>query len=193
MQQPAWLGPAWLELGQSERDGEAHNARILALYRDAGHAEVRADEVAWCAAFAGACLERAGIASTRSLMARSYLDWGRPVEDGQLGAVAVFSRGSDTSQGHVGFWLGETGDSIMLLGGNQSDAVSVMAVANSRLLGLRWPEEGGVAAPTSVVPEAGDAFSRALAHVLEMEGGWTEDPHDPGGPTNFGIILREFA
>jgi lysozyme family protein len=36
-------------------------------------------------------------------------------------------------------------------------------------------------------------FPRALAHVLAMEGGYTEDPYDPGGPTNLGITLAEFA
>jgi lysozyme family protein len=36
-------------------------------------------------------------------------------------------------------------------------------------------------------------FSRALAHVLAMEGGYTDDPYDPGGPTNLGITLAEFA
>ncbi len=43
MRQPAWLEPAWRELGESERAGEAHNARILAFYRDAGHGEISAD------------------------------------------------------------------------------------------------------------------------------------------------------
>src|SRR5262245_44970685 len=36
-------------------------------------------------------------------------------------------------------------------------------------------------------------FSLALAHVLAMEGGYTEDPYDAGGPTNFGITLADFA
>jgi lysozyme family protein len=36
-------------------------------------------------------------------------------------------------------------------------------------------------------------FARALAHVLAMEGGYTEDQYDPGGPTNLGITLAEFA
>jgi lysozyme family protein len=38
-----------------------------------------------------------------------------------------------------------------------------------------------------------DRFDTALAHVLEMEGGWSEDPHDPGGPTNRGITLATHA
>ena len=36
-------------------------------------------------------------------------------------------------------------------------------------------------------------FTAALEHVLEMEGGFTDDPHDPGGPTNRGITLKVFA
>ncbi len=36
-------------------------------------------------------------------------------------------------------------------------------------------------------------FTRALDHVLAMEGGYSEDPYDPGGPTNLGIILSEYA
>ena len=36
-------------------------------------------------------------------------------------------------------------------------------------------------------------FERALTHVLEMEGGYDEDPYDPGGPTNLGITLGEFV
>ncbi len=36
-------------------------------------------------------------------------------------------------------------------------------------------------------------FERALTHVLEMEGGYDEDPYDPGGPTNLGITLAEFV
>lgn len=194
MDQPLWLTPAWRELGQSERTGAADNPRVVALYRDAGHPEVAHDEVAWCAAFVGASLERAGVVGTRSLMARSYLAWGAPLDEGRLGAVAVFSRGADTTLGHVGFLLGEADDSLFLLGGNQSDAVTVAAMPRSRLIGLRWPAPAAIVPSTvevSVNPD--EAFQRALAHVLEMEGGYGDDPHDPGGPTNFGITLAEFA
>lgn len=35
-------------------------------------------------------------------------------------------------------------------------------------------------------------FPAALQFVLAQEGGWSNDPHDPGGATNKGITLRTF-
>ena len=191
MDSERWLSQAWREFGQAEHAGAKENARIVAMFRDAGHASVVRDEVAWCAAYCGASLERAGIRSTRSLMARSYLAWGEALAEPRMGAVAVFSRGSDPALGHVGFWLGESDGEVVLLGGNQGNQVSVVRYSKERLIGLRWPHAG---APSEEVPQAkDDGFADALDHVLEMEGGFTDDPHDPGGPTNLGITLAVFA
>jgi lysozyme family protein len=33
-------------------------------------------------------------------------------------------------------------------------------------------------------------FAAAIEHVKKWEGGWVNDPNDPGGATNFGISLR---
>jgi lysozyme family protein len=35
-------------------------------------------------------------------------------------------------------------------------------------------------------------FAQSLAFVLKSEGGWTDDPHDPGGATMYGIIQTEY-
>ncbi|MFT3731014.1 MAG: TIGR02594 family protein [Hyphomicrobium sp.] len=190
MDQPAWLQAAWAELGVREIPGDANAPEILRYFRDAGDETVETEATPWCAAFAGAMLKRAGVSGTGSLLARSYLDWGDALDDTRLGAIAVLARGDDPTTGHVGFVLGEAGAKLFLLGGNQGDAVAVAAFDKTRLLGLRWPkDESETAAP---VGDDG-IFAKTLAHVLEMEGGYTDDPYDPGGPTNRGITLQVYA
>jgi uncharacterized protein (TIGR02594 family) len=205
MPQPRWLDHAWGDFGVAEIAGSRDNTRVVRYYADVGHPQVDNDEVAWCAAFLGSCLERSGFRSTRSLLARSYLSWGEPAGDQRYGAIAVLSRTSDPALGHVGFLVGETAADIILLGGNQNDSVSVQAFPRARLLGLRWPAsdpspstpvipDGATAPIRDPVPSPTDAlFERALAHVLEMEGGYDDDPYDPGGPTNQGITLAVYA
>ncbi|MGD9670009.1 MAG: TIGR02594 family protein [Hyphomicrobiaceae bacterium] len=201
MQQPDWLDWAWRELGVVEVPGRGNNSRIVEMFQTVGHSSVRDDEVAWCAAFVGACLERSGRASTRSLGARSYLSWGGSIEATRLGAIAVLSRGSDPALGHVGFVVGETDAQVFLLGGNQSNGVNVTAFEKSRVLSYRWASESGstseAVGPDAVAeertPVAADLFVSALRHVLEMEGGYSDDPYDPGGPTNKGITLSVYA
>ncbi|MGE3916473.1 MAG: TIGR02594 family protein [Hyphomicrobiaceae bacterium] len=197
--QPAWLDFAWAELGQRERPGTASNPRIEDYIRSTGYPSAADDATPWCAAFVGACLGKAGMQGTRSLLARSYLDWGIAAETPRTGAVAVLSRGADPALGHVGFVVGLSGDRIVLLGGNQSDAVSVEAFDRSRLLGLRWPpplDERGSAdsavGPASGVPDD-EAFVWSLPRILDLEGGYTDDPYDPGGPTNKGVTLATWA
>jgi len=65
MDQPRWLAAAWAELGQREVAGSADNARITALFRDAGQTARHHDEVAWCAAFVRPC-KRGGPAPSPS-------------------------------------------------------------------------------------------------------------------------------
>lgn len=37
-----------------------------------------------------------------------------------------------------------------------------------------------------------DNYDRSLKEVLKSEGGYTNDPSDPGGPTNFGITIHDY-
>jgi uncharacterized protein (TIGR02594 family) len=129
-------------LGTKEIKGSADNPKVMEMYRTVGHDWVEHDEVAWCAAFVGHCLEKAGVSSTRKLNARSYLTWGEKVpgiEQAREGDVVIFTRGSSTTQGHIAFFLKATGSQIEVLGGNQSDGVTVARYARSRLLGIRRP------------------------------------------------------
>jgi uncharacterized protein (TIGR02594 family) len=116
------------------------NPKVLAYFKDSGNAWVNDDETAWCAAFVGAMLERSGVKGTGKLNARSYLDWGMPVErkDARPGDVVIFKRGTGW-QGHVGFFVKDRGALIDVLGGNQSDAVNIKPQQSASLLGIRRP------------------------------------------------------
>ena len=137
-------------IGTTEGPGPANNPVIMEMYGSVGHDWVEHDSVAWCAAFVGHCLEKAGIRSTRKLTARSYLDWGVPVEiaEAQPGDIGVIPRGSSSWQGHVFFIERIEGAWVWGLGGNQSDAVNVKRYPVSKLLGVR--RAGHVAASATL-------------------------------------------
>lgn len=98
----------------------------------------------WCAAFVNAILEKDGIPGSASvsdypLMARSFLEWGDPVEpkDIQRGDVVVFPRGTEGWLGHVGFYVETQGDKWVILGGNQENQVRYDLYNPKRALGIR--------------------------------------------------------
>lgn len=127
------------EIGTVEKAGKESNPKVVAYYHDAGHPEVKDDAVAWCAAFVGAMIKRAGGKPSGSLAARSYLKWGSPVDrqKAQEGDVVVFKRGNSDWQGHVAFFVKDNGSTITVLGGNQADAVNRRAYPAASLLGIR--------------------------------------------------------
>lgn len=128
------------EIGIKEIPGGRDNPTIVRYYKDVGHGWVDNDEVAWCAAFVGAMLERDNIPSTGKLNAKSYLKWGRSVADGdkRIGDVLVFDRGNEAWMGHTGFYTGnETDSHIEVLGGNQRNQVSKAWYSKSKLRGIR--------------------------------------------------------
>lgn len=126
-------------IGQKEVPGLRHNPLILrwwiaikSLFAD--------DETPWCAAFVGGCLEEVGIKSSRSAIARSYSRYGEPSAM-NVGAIVVLSRPGIASSGHVGFLAGVSPDArqVILLGGNQGDAVSLARFDARRIVAVRVP------------------------------------------------------
>lgn len=146
---PEWVTRAIGFIGTKEISGSKHNDVIVKLWETAKiPMPVYDDETPWCATFVGAMLEASGVAGDRSAWARDYLKWGVKLEKPVVGCVAVFSRSG--GGGHVGFVVGKDADgNLMILGGNQSDAVNISPKSTTRLLGYRWPSN-------VPVPEAGD-------------------------------------
>lgn len=132
-----WMIEAHKWLGLKEIKGSTHEQAILDMWKAIKRGGIKNDETPWCAAFVGACLERAGIKSTRFESARSYLEWGEKLERPERGCVVIFSRAGG---GHVGFVVGKSpSGNLLVLGGNQADEVNIREFAPSRAIGYRWP------------------------------------------------------
>lgn len=140
MNEPAWLAEARKHIGTKEIPGVRHESKILGWWKAIKRGGVKTDEVPWCAAFVGGCLEAVGIVSTRFESARSYLTWGVALPRPVVGCIVVIGRPGHSGAGHVFFAAGiDTRGWIIGLGGNQGDAVTVASFDPKRVLGYRWP------------------------------------------------------
>lgn len=136
-----WLPIAFRELGVKEFPGNANNPRVLTYLRTCESLPIgmqSQDQTDWCSAFVNYCVEQAGFAGTNSARARSWADWGKSIDKPEVGCIVVFWRKDpDGPFGHVGFFLSETEDEIMVLGGNQSNAVTKAPTSKDEFLGYR--------------------------------------------------------
>ncbi len=129
---PLAVARSELALGVREVSGSRHNPRIV-MYHATTRGGVAPDETAWCSSFVNYCVEQTGLEGTNSKSAMSWHDsaWGsESTTVPREGDIAVFRRREGSSNGsviggHVGFWLGSEDGFITLLGGNQSNAVTI--------------------------------------------------------------------
>ena len=134
----------WLPIARGERGVRAHpsgssNPRITGYH--AGTAIAGYDDKAnWCSSFVDWTLRQAGIAGTGSALARSWLAWGDALDEPRAGCIAVLWREDPASwKGHVGFFVREDGDAVVLLGGNQLGSVREQRHPRATVLSYRWP------------------------------------------------------
>ena len=133
-------------IGVKEISGAASNPQVLAMLQlDTGWP--KSDDVAWCSAFANYIAWLLRLPRSKSLSARSWLQVGTPVDitDAVPGFdVVILKRGTGgqpgpeviNAPGHVGFFAGLE-DKILLLGGNQGDAVNISRFPLANILGVR--------------------------------------------------------
>lgn len=134
-------------VGLEEQDGPKANPAVLAMLQmDAKWVED--DSVAWCSAFVNAVCWLLRLPRSKSLAARSWLKVGYSVllNQAEVGFDVVVLKRGDGQQpgadviaapGHVGFYAGLEGGTVLVLGGNQADSVSVAPFPATRVLGIR--------------------------------------------------------
>lgn len=127
-------------VGVKETPGAASTPIVLAMLQLDGDWP-KDDSVPWCSGFCNWIAWLLRLPRSKSLAARSWLDVGRPIQldDAQpQNDVVILSRDGG---GHVGFFAGlegpRDGRRVLILGGNQSDAVTVSAFPIERVLGVR--------------------------------------------------------
>jgi uncharacterized protein (TIGR02594 family) len=97
--------------------------------------------IPWCAAWANMVLSEAGMETTGSLMARSFLAWGKATKAPSIGDVVVMRRGRNRNNGHVGFFYAfvdiNGAKMIAVLGGNQGKEVRISYYPISKVIAYR--------------------------------------------------------
>lgn len=137
-----WFAEARHLLGLKEGPGAIDNPVILQWADNLGQSMYKSDDIPWCGLFVAHCIAATlpdEPLPTNPLGARAWERFGHAVTPTR-GAVMVFWRKSPQSGlGHVGFYVGEDAGAYCILGGNQSDSVSLAWIAKERLVGARWP------------------------------------------------------
>ena len=139
MSDPAWLVEAKSHIGTKEIPGKQHNSKILGWLRSL-KAWWADDETPWCGTFVAHCLQQAGLPVAQNwFRAKDWASYGSNLRSTHVapGAILVFAR---EGGGHVGFYVGEDASFFYVLGGNQSNSVSVMKLAKARCIAIRWPK-----------------------------------------------------
>lgn len=132
------IGVARLPVGDQPRILEylEHNSNIPGVEK----AWWKNQKESWCGTFAGYCLAKTGYKIPKDwYRAQSYLskDVGTILDKPAMGSIVIFKR---KGGGHVGFVVGKRADGkLLVLGGNQSSAVNIMAKGTDDVLGFVYP------------------------------------------------------
>lgn len=158
---PLWLTAALSYVGTKEFAGSRDNQTIIDWAKLEGGDIAKSythDSIPWCALFANHCLTKVGLPGTETLWAldfnsdlmRERTGHGWPAVRLQGPAVGAFAPMLRNGGGHIIQIVGRAKNgNVMGVGGNQSDAVSVVEFHRDRLnKGFWYPD--GVGIPNKV-------------------------------------------
>lgn len=164
MAEQPWLAVARALLGVREAPGLANNPIIMGWAARLGVSILgiayTADSTPWCGVFVAHCVKAVGIQPVKiAVRAKAWATWGIGVTP-CVGAVLVFER---EGGGHVGFYVAEDDTHFHVLGGNQSDKVSITRIEKARRVACRWPADRPLDSKPLRVSPAGVPISRSEA------------------------------
>ena len=137
-------------LGVREVAGEGNNPMIMRWAEEIGAPDwYDNDDKPWCTVPANRSLMAVHLPMARHLdprkrdgfdllRAETFVHYGLPLEETTLGCILVFKRPGGH---HVAFYLGENDTHYCVIGGNQSNDVSIMWIKKERCIAKRWPTD----------------------------------------------------
>ncbi|HMS21513.1 TIGR02594 family protein [uncultured Sphingorhabdus sp.] len=141
-QLPRTVSEGLAMLGVAEIVGKGSNRTIIAWRDELNHAGIKIvgysdDDIPWCGLYAAIVTHRAGKHAVEGpLWARNWVKFGTATNEPSLGDILVFAR---KGGGHVGFYVAEDDGAYHVLGGNQSNRVSITRIAKDRCIAVRRP------------------------------------------------------
>lgn len=140
-----WIKTAKSFIGTEEIPGSKSNSVIIGWAKALGGwitTFYKDDDIPWCGLFVGYVMKSSGfqVDLKNPLGALEWLKYGKQTTP-RYGAIMCFTR---TGGGHVGFYMSEDSQYYHILGGNQSNKVSITKIDKSRYAGARWPENNSV-------------------------------------------------
>jgi uncharacterized protein (TIGR02594 family) len=130
----------------NEVKGAVDNPQIMTMLK-LDNSWPQNDEVPWCSAFVNYICWLLRLPRSKSLMARSWIQAGTPIElsDAKVGFdIVVLKRGSYApgpevlkAPGHVGFYAGHNAKEVFILAGNQGDSVNTDEFDVTKILAVR--------------------------------------------------------
>ena len=126
------------EYGTAEYSGDKNNPEVVKYGKDCGGDGT--DSQPWCSSFMNWVAKTGNYEHTNKLNARSWLDIGTDihVNNVRIGDVCILWRGSKSSwQGHTAMYVKHDSTNVWLLGGNQSNKVTISKYPLNQVLGFR--------------------------------------------------------
>jgi uncharacterized protein (TIGR02594 family) len=122
------------------KSGDTSPLLAALQWKGANSSQVGVPDDLWCADFMNFILGQTGQGGTGSRAARSFLKYGKPLDGPRVGAIVVFTRGSNGQSGHVGIVRGtDGGDKLLVISGNHGKRVAESYYPKSKVLGYFMP------------------------------------------------------
>jgi uncharacterized protein (TIGR02594 family) len=140
----SWVAAGRAKEGTQEIKGAKHSPIILSMLEVAFKATnqkqwINDDETAWCGTFIAYCMAKANLelhVPKAFYRAKDWASVGTSLNKPAYGCIVVFNRDGG---GHVGIVVGkDKHGNLMVLGGNQSNAVNIKPFSTSRVIAYRW-------------------------------------------------------